>query len=300
MKFIPLIAVILLYYSCKKEESVVKATLNLVWTAPLGGLTIPPILHKDNVYFTNREDRGTMYIVGYNNNIGSKLFESFVTPPKSYTLSAYNYANLMAFSTAGGKSYIVDLDNKAALKWSDATNGNGIIGIGKTIFVGVGTDYIPSGVGFYSKQNMMMTDITQVNLQLVYADSIQRNTSFPAPNTPTVVTDILGDTLLYRSSQYYSTASNSFQSVYSNLICYNLTRKRKVFEVKFDSLLTGFTQFVGDGKVFCIFGNDLYCFDAKNGQVIWHRPTSLFSNFIYEDGRIYSCGPISDRMDSLV
>jgi outer membrane protein assembly factor BamB len=266
----------------------------LVWKTTLSEMglssSFQPVLYNDKVVYSIQENgRTKMPIVAYDKKVGQKVFTWAESTSNQSTFNGYCYNNLMVFAT-GPRVYTIDLDN-GTTKWTNANMETGrevITGIGKTIFQSKGENF----VGIWNAYEYISTaDITQGNWQIAYSDTL-KNDFYPSLHAPTPFINSQGDTLLYGNGDNYKIAG--YQSN-PKMICYNLTQKKKIFEVKFKDFIdlgTGVSiiprPIINDNKLFCVVNDDVFCFNATTGEKLWHRPfTNGGVNLLVEDGRVY-------------
>ena len=249
-----------------------------------------PVLYNDRVIYSIQElGRAKMPIIVYDKKGGKNLFTWAESKSNQSTYNGYCYNNLMTFAT-GPQVYTIDLDN-GTTKWTNADKEAGsevITGIGKTIFQSKGENFI--GI-WNAYEYISSADITQGNWKILYSDTL-KNDFYPFLRAPTPFINLQGDTLLYGNWDNYKVVGYEANP---KIICYNMTQKKKVFEVKFKDFInlgTGVSiiprPIIYDNKLFCVVDDDVFCFNAITGEKLWHRPfTNGSVNLLVEDGRVY-------------
>jgi outer membrane protein assembly factor BamB len=250
-----------------------------------------PVLYNDRVIYSIQEmGRTKMPIVAYDKKAGNKLFTWEDSKNNQSTHNSYCYNNLMTIAT-GPRVYTIDLDN-GTTKWASNDKETGkpeIAGIGKTIFHSNGENF----VGIWNAYEYLSTaDVTQGKWKIVFSDTL-KNDFYPILDNPTPFVNGQGDTLLYVTGDNYKVAGYVSNS---KMVCYNMTQKKKVFDIKFKDFMNlgtglgfgGVKPIVYENKVYCVLGNNVFCFNATTGEKMWHRPYDQGCvNLLVEDGRVY-------------
>ncbi len=252
--FIPaLLLLFLLSLSCNKESDFEGiGEPSIVWTTVLNNKAISsmrPIVYKDKVYFSDRINNFTEYVlVGLNKKDGKKLVETKI-PFAPTDLDNHTYDNLTIFITHLGQIHCFDLET-ATLKWT----------LQESLYASKSIDSLVFGV-----QNNHIVKLNILNKAIETIGSVTVASTFW---TGTPFFDVFknsdGDICL---SNIYS------KNQQLTLSTKNLTKNTIIaeHEIYSDALDGGFSSFFKVKHDRAYYGNSekILCRNLKTGAVEW-------------------------------
>lgn len=291
-----IVSIIILSYSCNKDNNEIAKEPELIWSSPLKGdtlvLTMKPVIYQD-IVLHSQVVIGNDYtpIVAYDKNTGEKLWswhDHFVIGEVFYGTNhkMIQYDNLLTFSTNGQNVYTIDLSTGQTL-WRNSNSGLGgerdVTSIGRQIF------HVAHQPG-RSEVYLRIADIYTGNWETIYTTQADSN-YLPYLKPPASYINQLGDTLLLFINNRYSFG---LQKGHPELICYNLTKREVLYEKEITSPTNGYgvvrEPLIYNDKAYFHVGPYMYCYDIETGARKWSKLLEDIVgsiSFILEDDRLF-------------
>lgn len=288
--------IIILSYSCNKDDNRIAKEPELVWSSPLKGdtlvLTMKPVIYQ-NIVLHSQVVLGNDYtpIVAYDKNTGEKLWswhDYFIVGEVFYGSNhkMILYENYLTFSTNGKNVYTIDLSTGQTV-WrtpNDGLGGNRNISSLENLIFHV--TLLPGR----SEYHLNIVDIHTGNWQTIYTTQAEAD-YLPDLTVPSYYINEIGDTLLLFLNNRYSF---DVQKGHPELICYNLTKSEVVYEKEITSPTNGYgvvrEPLVYNDNVYFHVGPYVYCYDIMTGERRWSKLLEDIVgsiSFILEDDRLF-------------